>query len=102
MDGAAQHRSMVQDIFTDELRKVVEEMGVEYRRDVDQLRLDSDRLRADHNELRADLKKNILSLQDRLVSQTERIIFFDDVTEVYEAVGRSLQGMVFGFLLSLN
>ncbi|KAJ7925987.1 hypothetical protein B0H13DRAFT_1974132 [Mycena leptocephala] len=93
MDGAAQHCSMVQDIFTDELRKVVEEMGVEYRRDIDQLRLDSDRLRADHNELRADLKKNILSLQDRLVSQTERIIFFDDVTEVYEAVGRSLQGL---------
>ncbi|KAJ7778764.1 hypothetical protein DFH07DRAFT_539576 [Mycena maculata] len=40
------------------------------------------------------MKGDILSLQDRLVKQTERIIFFDDVTEVYESVARSLQDLV--------
>lgn len=48
------------------------------------------------------MRKTMLSLQVRVLAQTERTVSYNDVAERYEAIARSFQGMVFGFLFSLD
>jgi hypothetical protein len=96
--------------FKEKLRRVVDEGRVQHRHDIEQLagRFDRehrevvDEVRAEHLAASIRVQRSILSIQDRLLSDTERTVVFNNVTEGYEVVARSLQGMVFGFLLSLD
>ncbi|KAJ7671561.1 hypothetical protein DFH06DRAFT_1177957, partial [Mycena polygramma] len=105
MDGAASHRHITEKIFSEHLEAVVGRYGPELqslRVDQQQLRTEHDILRSEHNTLKTnydgarqnatDMRRHILSLQTRLLSLTEQNLHFDDVTELYEATARSLQG----------
>ncbi|KAJ7825021.1 hypothetical protein B0H14DRAFT_3727145 [Mycena olivaceomarginata] len=99
MDGAP---DLVERRFKEKLQRVVDEGRVQHRHDLEQLAGRFDRehrevveVRAEHLAASIRAQRSILSIQDRLLSDTERTVVFNNVTEGYEVVARSLQGMVF-------
>ncbi|KAJ7692980.1 hypothetical protein B0H14DRAFT_3662611 [Mycena olivaceomarginata] len=74
--------------FDQEHREVVDEVSAEYRQHID-------RIDRKHRANSIRVQRSILSIQDRLLSHTERTVVFNNVTQGYEVVARSLQGMVF-------
>ncbi|KAJ7282867.1 hypothetical protein C8J57DRAFT_1555324 [Mycena rebaudengoi] len=91
MDDAAHHRGMAEQVFRQELQKIVEGERVERRKDIEELNSEL------NSKFKADFKnKNVLSLQNRLLTLTEHIVHLNDVTERYETVARTIQGMTSG------
>ncbi|KAF8217061.1 hypothetical protein K438DRAFT_1748175 [Mycena galopus ATCC 62051] len=95
IDGASQHRDVVERIFTDKVQKVADEARAEARAQNRQNLELIERLEQQHRADSIRVQQSIHSIQNRLINQTESSVNFNDVTELYGVIARSLQGTSF-------
>lgn len=85
MHNAAQDRERLAGIFTQELRKTVDDLRSEHRQDISRLEQGISKNRVE--SIRAQM-----TLQDHIIRQTQSAVLFNGVTESYEVVSRALRG----------